>query len=205
MKYIFLLLSIAYTNNANAENKFQTLFQSDLPRKAFDITYDDSGKIIELIASQWHDRVKTKDGGKAYVKYEQGYNYQKKEGFFKTYDNAGNLTNEKWDKSIDGGVSQEEVLIAFNIFKNDISVKKQLSTIDEDIMIYGGFNFADSSECIPGNRCLHVFAYTLSRTILAHSIVRLTDSKVVYPIFDKQKYKERNSKIVKKNSTTRKL
>ncbi|MFK8013400.1 MAG: hypothetical protein AB8B80_15270 [Marinicellaceae bacterium] len=192
--YTFISLLI-FALNLNAKDTFQTLYQSDLPRKAFHIEYDDSGKIVELITSQWNDRIKTEDGGKAYVKYEQGYNYHKKQGFFKKYDNAGKLISEKWDKSIDGGVAQEEVLIAFDLFKNNDVVKSQFATNDEDIMIYGGFNFVDETECAPGNRCVHVFATTFSRTILSHSVVRLTDSKVVYPIFDKEKDKERNLKL----------
>ncbi len=204
MKKILIILLVALTSNLYAEPIFQPLNQADLPTKASKISYDDSGKIIELVTSHWEDRIKTKEGLE-YYSYEQGYNYHKKQGFLKIYTKDGTLVEEKWNTSIDGGVAAEEVLNAFEIIKNNDVIKGHFATTDEAIMLYGGFNFKDDKECVLGRRCVHVFSSTLNRTVLSHSIVRLTDSKVVYPIFDKKKHQERISKIENKNQTKRKL
>ena len=197
MKIILLTLFIIITIAAHAENEFQPLYQADLPRKATKISYDQSGKIIELVTSEWNDRVKT-DKGLIYYSYNQGFNYKRKQGFLKVYNSEGKLIHEKWDKSIDGGVSAEEVLTAFDLVKNNEFIKKRFASTDESIMLYGGFNFRDEKECKPGNRCVRVFATTLNRTVLSHSIVRLTDSKVVYPNMGKERSDRKIPKLAKK-------
>jgi hypothetical protein len=54
------------------------------------------------------------------------------------------------------------------------------------LTIHGGFNFQDNKKCKPGSRCVHVFASTSEVGIMAHSIIRLSDEKVVYPNYDMQ-------------------
>ena len=94
------------------------------------------------------------------------------------------MLNKKWSKNIDGGVSQEEVLIAFDMLRDNNVVKKHFAKTDSIITLHGGFNFQDDKLCKLGNRCVHIFASTKEVAILAHSIIRLFDAKVVYPNYD---------------------
>jgi len=197
MKKITFIIAILLTINCYSKNNFQKLFQADLPIKATDIIYDESGKIVELVTSTWIDRINT-DKGLVYYKYKQGYNYVKKEGFLKTYNDKGKLINENWSKAISGGVAQEEVLIAFELFKKNETVQKQFASTKLDIMLYGGFNFKDDTECVSENRCVHIFASTLDNVLLAHSIVRLTDAKVIYPAYGMDWYLENKKVTIKK-------
>ncbi len=183
MKNIIFIIVLLLSTNASSVNKFREAFQADLPRKAVKISYLEDGSINEVIVSSWNDRVKTKTG-QAYRKFEQGFSYVKKQGYIKSYDDKGKVLNVKWDKSIDGGVSQEEVLKAFDLFKNNTIVKQRFAATELEINIYGGFNFSDETACQPGNRCVHVFASTTQVPVLAHAIVRLTDARVIYPEFD---------------------
>lgn len=182
MKKLALIL-ILFSINSNCENKFEQLYQADLPRKAKSISYFDSGKIKELVKNSWTDRIKT-DTGQVYYNYEQGYSYEKHQGFMKIYDMDGKIVEEKWSKNIDGAVSQEEALIAIDVFKNNKKIKSLFDTTNETIVIYTGFNFIDKTACKPGSRCVHVFARAGKITVFAHSIIRLTDLSVPYPEYD---------------------
>ena len=188
MKYLILLL---ITLNANAQkSKFRPFNEADLPQKALSISYKKNGDIKELIMSQWVDRIKT-DDGMVYRKYQQGYNYKKKKGFIKVFDLEGKLLNLKWSKNIDGGITKEELLVAYELFKNNKKVKKHMQETNLPITLHGGFNYQDKKRCKPGKRCVHIFASTAENAILAHSIIRLSDAKVVIPEYDM----ESNSKI----------
>jgi len=184
IKITLTIILLMLSTSIFGKNSFKELRDSDLPRKAKSIVYDDSGKIIELVKNSWSDRLKSKDGGHVYYSYEQGYNYEKKQGFLKVYDDKKNLIEEKWDKEIDGAICQEEALIAFDVFKNNAKVKKQFALTDEVIELQTGFNFQDDDKCKLGNRCVHVFASAGDVTVLAHSIVKLSDLSVPYPEYD---------------------
>ncbi len=183
MKNLLLIPFLLISSQCYSESVFNTVYDVDLPQKALEISYDDKGKIKQVTTNRWTDRVKT-DKGRAYRKFEQGYNYHKKQGFNFVYNDKDELIDEVWNENIDGIVSQEELLIAFDLFKKNDLVKSQFAESDEKITIHGGFNFIDSSKCKPGNRCVHVFASTPKIYILAHSVVRLTDSSVIYPDFN---------------------
>ncbi len=196
MKKIFIFLVFSYALTGLASDKFQPLYQADLPNKAINISYQDNGLIDRITVSSWNDRIKT-DQGKVYRTFKQGFSYKKKQGFIQTYDTNGLLLNEKWSINIDGGIAQEEMLKAFELFKKNETVMKHFKETELMIRVYGGFNFADEKECKLGSRCVHVFASTPEVGILAHSIVRLTDKKVVYPDFDmhpKQAFKHQVTK-----------
>jgi hypothetical protein len=182
-----LLSSLIFTviSGFSSEN-FNTIYQADLPNKALDISYSKDGKIIQVTSNKWTDRVKTKQG-QVYRTFVQGYNYEKKKGFTRVFDAKGELVEENWDKKINGMVTREEIFIAFDLFKNNSTVKNHFKETQLQITIHGGFDFEDQSECKVGNRCVHVFASTPKVAILAHSIVRLTDSKVVYENYDMDK------------------
>lgn len=185
MKNLINLIAFLFSFNVYSSEKFDQLYQADLPEKAIKIDYKKNGKIKEVMVSSWFDRVKTKDGP-MYRKFEQGYSYKKKKGYIKIYDDNGKLLSEKWSKKIDGGVSKEEVLVAFDLFKKNKIVNHHLAKTDLLLTIHGGFNFQDNKKCKPGNRCVHVFASTSEVGIMAHSIIRLSDEKVVYPNYDMQ-------------------
>lgn len=174
---------MVFSTSIYSKNEIKAFSESDLPRKAKNIVYFESGNIKELVKNSWTDRVKSKDG-LLYYSYEQGYNYEKKQGFLKIYDNHGKLIEEKWDKEIDGAICQEEALIAFEIFKKNSTVIRQFDLTDEIIELQTGFNFKDNDKCKLGNRCVHVFARAGDVSVLAHSIIKLTDSSVPYPEFD---------------------
>lgn len=199
MKTTTFIITLIISINGFCKNSFEQLYQADLPRKAMDISYYDSGKIKELIISTWNDRIKT-ETGQTYYKYEQGYSYEKKQGFLKVYDLDGKLIEEKWDKAIDGGISQEEALVAIDLFKKNDAVKRQFSTTEKELVIYTGFNFLDKTECSQGNRCVHVFASSPDVSVLAHSIVRLTDLSVPYPEYSMETtYKNQKIALSKAN------
>jgi hypothetical protein len=184
MNKIITLLLI--TNIGFAKEKFNEVFTADVPPKALEIKYKKNGDFLQVTSDSWVDRIKTENGLK-YHKFEQGYNYVKKQGFMKVYDESGKLIQETWDKNIDGGVAKEELLTAFELFKENVGVKKQFLKADSNITIHGGFNYQDKLECNVGNRCVHVFASTETVAILAHSIVRLADNSVAYPDFENNK------------------
>ncbi|HFC30460.1 MAG TPA: hypothetical protein ENJ44_05400 [Oceanospirillales bacterium] len=183
-----VLLFILFSTISLAETKIETTYLADLPPKGQDISYNKDGHIVRITTSTWVDRVKTKDGLK-YHKFEQGFDYKLKQGFIKVYDENGKLINEKWNKDISGGVAQEELLNAFALFKKHKTIQTHFKETDKKISIYGGFNFSDNKQCKLGNRCVHVMASTVDNPMLAHAIVRLIDSKVVYPDFDMDKSK----------------
>ena len=182
MKKIILVLSF-FSFQSIAVEKFNTVYQADLPNKAIEISYDKKGKIKQVTVNRWNDRVKTKDG-QVYYTFEQGYNYQKKQGFTRVLDTKGKLVKETWDNKIDGMVTREEMFVAFDLFKQNKKVQNHFKETQSVITIHGGFNFEDDKQCKVGNRCVHVFASTPTVAILAHSIVRLTDANVVYPDYD---------------------
>jgi hypothetical protein len=187
-KIISLLLFPAFVL---ANESFNEIYMADIPQPALEISYKDDGNILQVTHGSWMDRVRTKEGMK-YRKYEQGYNYEKKQGFIRVFNQQGDLLQETWNKNIDGGVSKEELLKAFELFKDNDIVKAQLKNADTSITIHGGFNYQDRKECELGSRCVHVFASTPKVDILAHSIVRLSDNTVAYPDF------ENNENIIKK-------
>jgi hypothetical protein len=193
MKLLVLLL---LSSSAFAEEKFNEIYTADVPPKATEITYKEDGGFLQVTNDSWIDRVKTADGQK-YHKFEQGYNYIKKQGFIRVFDESGKLIQETWDKEIDGAVAKEELLKAFELFKANEIVKQQLKKADSNITIHGGFSYQDHLECQAGNRCVHVFASTPSVAILAHSIVRLADDTLAYPDFERVKFE--NLKTIKNN------
>lgn len=186
MKKIILMLTCLISFNVLSSDDFNTIYPADLPNKAIAISYDKKGKIKQVTVNSWVDRVKT-DNGQAYHKFEQGYNYEKKQGFTTVHDDKGVLINETWDEKIDGMVSREEMFVAFELFKNNPKVQSHFAETQLQITIHGGFNFEDNTECKVGNRCVHVFASTPKVAILAHSIIRLTDDNVIYPDYDMDK------------------
>ena len=183
MKKIILTIVCSISFNSYASNDFNTIYPADLPNEAIDISYDKAGKIKQVTVNSWVDRVKT-EKGQVYYKFEQGYNYQKKQGFITVHDDKGVLIEETWDKNIDGMVTREEIFVAFELFKNNPKVQSHFAETQLQITIHGGFNFEDNTQCKVGNRCVHVFASTPKVAILAHSIVRLTDNNVIYPNYD---------------------
>jgi hypothetical protein len=178
---IWLLVFMSYC--AHSDNKFREVYEADLPRKAMHISFFENGSIKEVTVSTWTDRVNTKNG-KKYYSYEQGFNYEEKKGFIKVFNESGKLIEEKRDSAIDGGVSQEELLVAFKLFKANEVVKQHFASTNLELIVFGGFNYSDDKACILGSRCVHVLAATKEHMVLAHAIVRLTDQKVVYPNFD---------------------
>ena len=184
MKKLIVLLLLS--THSLAEEKFNKIFTADVPPSAIEIIYKEDGEFLQVTADSWTDRIKTEKGLR-YHKFEQGYNYDKKQGFIKVFDEENNLIQETWDKNIDGGVAKEELLKAFELFKSNEVVKKQLKMADSNITIHGGFNYQDRLECQVGNRCVHVFASTNTVAILAHSVVRLADNSIAYPDFQNNK------------------
>ena len=170
MKYLSMLVLISTSSLAL---KIEPYYEADLPNLAIDITRDDTGKFIEVTVNEWHDTIYTKEGTKNYI-YRQGYNYQKKKGFIRTYSPEMKLLFEEYSEKNDGMVVREEMLVAFDLFKADSTVAKLLSDTNEPITIHGGFNYEDkkpTEACYPGNRCVHVIASTPSVAVLAHAIV----------------------------------
>ncbi len=192
MNKILFCLTFFSTIAISAED-FKVTYPADLPNEAIEISHDENGELLRVTVNRWTDRVKT-DEGMAYRTFEQGYDYSKKQGFIYTFDENDNKIGEAWSVDIDGMVTREELMVAFDLFKNNETVKNHFSETDMQIILHGGFNFQDNSECNAGNRCVHVFASTDKVAILAHSIVRLSDSTVVYPDFDMDKEAWKNGK-----------
>ncbi len=197
---IIILALLVNLQISLAQSKFEPTYSYDLPPKGENIVYDKQGGIQTITTSTWVDRVKTKNG-LHYHKFVQGFDYQKKQGFIRIYDDKGKLLQENWNKNIQGGVAQEELLKAFELVKNNPIVKKHFKQTKDKISLYGGFNFIDNSQCQLGNRCVHVMANTVNNPMVAHAIVRLTDAKVVYPDYDmdKSKWTIPRQKLVKKS------
>ncbi len=197
MKIIALLL---YMQTA-AAIEYAEYNEADLPNPAEAIQRDEAGNIVEVTINRWQDRVKTAEGDKLY-EYRQGYNYQKKQGFIRTFTLQGDLVHEEYARRIDGMVSREEMLKAFELFKADPFQQTLMAAEEQAIVLHGGFNFEDDEEgepCFKGNRCVHVFASTPKTTVVAHAIVRLTDNSIPYPTFDtddvtKAKFKQFHEK-----------
>lgn len=181
MKKVMLLIFVSF--HCYGETSFNKLHTVDLPPKAHAISYDDKGHIKQVTTSRWFDRVKT-ENGLVYQKFEQGYSYEKKQGFNFIYNDKDELLKENWNKNIGGGVSREELLIAFDVFKKDKTVQSHLKGKGETVSIHGGFNFIDNDKCQQGNRCVRVFASSPSIGLLVQSVVRLNDLSVVFPNID---------------------
>ena len=180
-----LILTLFFTGISNAY-EFDKVYDHDLPGPALKIVRDENNNFKDIIMRQWSDQIQTKSGKKHYT-YQQGYSYEKKQGYLRTLDKDGSVVNETYSIKNDGGVSKEEVLLAFELFKAHPDIQKQLADVDERLYIYGGFNYLDQEEnapCYWGNRCLHVFVSTKSDPVVAHAIVKLTDKSIPYPKYD---------------------
>ena len=92
-------------------------------------------------------------------------------------------------KQVEGGgmASREEIMLSFEIFKNHPEIHQVLAKQDEPIKLFGGFGYIDKQAdqaCYQGKRCVHVFAHTKSKSMVAHAIVKLSDKSIPYPDFD---------------------
>jgi len=180
-----LVLTVMLTSISSAY-EFDKISEYDLPSPAVKIVRDKNNDFKDVVVRVWSDQIET-ESGKKYYTYQQGYSYAKKQGYLRTLDKDGSVVHEAYSIKNDGGVSREEVLLAFELFKAHPDIQKQLSGVKERLYIYGGFNYLDQDEkapCYWGNRCLHVFVSTKSDPVLAHAIVRLTDKTIPYPRFD---------------------
>ncbi|WP_395376645.1 hypothetical protein [Marinicella sp. W31] len=158
----------------------------DLPGPAVKIVRDGDNNFQDVMMREWTDRVYTDEGTQQYV-YQQGYDYSKKEGYIRVLDLQGNIVREEYSAKTDGGVSREETQLAFELFKAHPEIQKQLQNLKEKIYIYGGFNYLDQKSdqaCYSGNRCVHIFASTISNPLVAHAVVRLNDKTIPYPEYD---------------------
>lgn len=180
-----LLVLFCCLNCAHAI-EYASINKADLSNPALNITTDDQGQWLEITASEWHDVVFTDEGEKPYL-YRIGYNYKMQQGFLRTYTPDMKLVSEVYDKKTGGMVSREELLLAFDIFKADPDIQAVLAKENEPINVFGGFGYADKlpeQACYIGQRCVHVFAHTKSRSMVAHAIVKLNDKSIPYPDFD---------------------
>ncbi len=169
--------------------------QADLPSPALHISYDGT-EFEEVLVNEWKDVVMI-DGKKRQFLYQQGYNYKKKEGFSRTINSDGSTYHEKYSVDHITMVSLEEMMVAFEIFKNHPDVKKILSKETLPISIYGGFSFNDKKKnepCYKGTRCVHIMASSENNALLVNSIVKLNDKTVPYPVFDMNELKKRDEK-----------
>ncbi|MCF6299803.1 MAG: hypothetical protein L3J52_01560 [Proteobacteria bacterium] len=185
MKKTLFIVSLLYSFQVFSI-EIAPLNDADLPNPAVKISYDDSKKITEVIVNEWHDRVDSPSGRKQ-LKFQQGYDYTRKEGFIRSYDLSGKLLNETYSASYDGMVTREEMLLAFEIFKTQKNVIDKLKKEEGVIVLHGGFNYEDSQAdqpCYQGNRCVHVFASSKTTAIVSHSVIKLTDGSVPYPEYD---------------------
>jgi hypothetical protein len=165
---------------------FAPIYDQDLSNPAIKITRDEQGNWLEIITNQWHDVVYTDDGKKSYI-YQQAYNYQKQTGFLRTFTPDMQPVSETQNPMGGGMISREELLVAFKIFKSNPVVIKLLEQEKEPIKVFGGFGYVDKNKqepCYQGQRCVHVFAHTESKTMVAHAIVKLNDQSVPYPDYD---------------------
>lgn len=182
-KLIFLLVTICCSVEAV---EYMPIYEADLSSPALKITTNEQGQWLEITASEWHDVVFTDEGQKSYL-YRLGYNYKKQQGFLRTYTPDMKLVSEVFDEKTGGMVSREELLLAFDIFKADPKIHAVLTQESEPINIFGGFGYADKlpeEACYLGQRCVHVFAHTKSKSMVAHAIVKLNDQSIPYPDFD---------------------
>lgn len=165
--------------------QFDQVHDADLPNPAVKIVRDKDGHFSDIILRQWFDSV-VRNGEKTHYTYQQGYNYEKKQGYIRVLDKNGKVASEEYSIDNNGGTCKEEVLLAFEIFKAHPEIKEQLGGIEEKLLIYGGFNYADQEvekPCSAESRCVHVFVSTRSVPLVAHAIVKLTDRTIPYPKF----------------------
>ncbi|VAW39167.1 hypothetical protein MNBD_GAMMA01-1749 [hydrothermal vent metagenome] len=185
MKKILLLASF-FCSFQVFSIEIAALNDADLPNPAISISYDDSKNMVAVIVNEWHDKVDTPNGRKQY-KFQQGYDYTKKQGFIRSFNQAGKMLNETYSARYDGMVTREEMLIAFEIFKKQQNVIDKLKKEDGIIILHGGFNYEDKQAdqpCYQGNRCVHVFASSKKTAIVSHSVIKLVDASVPYPEYD---------------------
>jgi hypothetical protein len=182
---IYLLILMTLTGQLQAI-EYDKVYEQDLSANALKITRDEQGNWLEITANEWHDVVFTEQGEKAYI-YQQGYNYQKQSGFLRTYTPDKKLVSEVWSPEGGGMVSREEILLSFELFKKHPEINQVLAKENEAIKLFGGFGYVDNEPnqaCYQGKRCVHVFAHTDSKTMVAHAIVKLSDQTIPYPDFD---------------------
>ncbi len=166
--------------------EFDKIYDYDLSAPAIKITKDAQGNWVEITTNQWHDQVQTEEGKKSYI-YQQAFNYQLETGFLRTYTPEMELVNEVKNAEGGGMASREEILLSFELFKKHPEINQVLAQEKEPIKLFGGFGYQDSSPdkaCYQGKRCVHVFAHTVSKPLIAHAIVKLTDQSIPYPDFD---------------------
>ncbi len=164
--------------------------EEDLPQPAVNIIYQDS-KIVEVLVDEWKDTVLL-DGERRQFSYQQGYNYNKKQGFSRTVNPDGSIYHEKYSVDYSLMVSKEEMMTAFEIFKSHPKVIKILNEETLPISLYGGFSYKDEKidePCYKGNRCVHIMASSSANSLVIHSIVKLNDKTVPYPVFDMEHLK----------------
>jgi len=181
-----LLISLAMIGSSAAAIEYKPIFEHDLSNPAIKITQDEQGNWIEITTNQWHDVVYTNEGKQTFV-YQQAYNYQKEIGFLRVFTTEMELVSESQNPLGGGMVAREELLAAFEIFKSNPAINEQLKKEKEAIYLFGGFGYLDKNKqdpCYQGQRCLHVFANTQSKALVAHAIVKLNDHSVPYPDVD---------------------
>ncbi|WP_223787619.1 hypothetical protein [Marinicella meishanensis] len=184
MKHL-MLIGVLVMGTAHAI-KYDTIYEQDLSAPAIKITQDDAGNWVEITTSQWQDTVQSDEGQKSFI-YQLSFNYVEKTGYLRTYTTDMALVSEV--KHPDGGgmASREEIMRSFEIFKQHPDIIKVLQQEQEPIKLFGGFGYADDEpgqSCYQGQRCVHVFAHTESKALVAHAIVKLSDQSVPYPDFD---------------------
>ncbi len=200
VKYLILFAMMGSTQSAVSEPTFSTPHQADLPKQAMEVTVNKQGLFEFVLVSSWTDRIKV-EGEQVYRKYTQGYDYKKKQGFYRVHTLDGKLVDERYDVNISPGVAREEVLKAFDIVTADQQTQKSLNDVNAVIQLYGGFNFQDETSksaiqkpdhsepivCGLGNRCVHVLASTLKDPNVGHAVIRLNDMKIVRSSFEEQR------------------
>ncbi len=192
MKQFYIIL---FWVNSGFAVEFLPHSQADLPAPALQISYAGS-EFEEVLVNEWKDVVMI-DGIKRQFLYQQGYNYKKKEGFSRTVNSDGSVYHQKYSVDHSTMVSQEEMMVAFEVFKNNPEVKNILSKETLPISLYGGFSFNDKKKdepCYKGNRCVHIMASSESNSLIVNSIVKLNDKTVPYPVFDMKELKKRDEK-----------
>ena len=193
-KLTILLLTITFTAIGI---EYVPTREADISDPALSISKDKDGEWLEITTREWHDVVLTDEGEKSYI-YHQGYNYKKQKGFIKTYTTDKKPVNEMYGADTGGMVSKEELMLAFDIFKKHGDIHKILAKETTPIYVFGGFGYADKSPkgaCYNGQRCLHVFAHTDTKEMIAHAIIKLNDKTVPYPDYDG--LNDKNKKEVK--------
>lgn len=184
-----------------AEPEFRPLLDQDLPPLAVSIDRDEDGNIQTIVTSEWVDRIGS-GSQQTYYRYRQGYDYQRKEGFHRVYSLEDQLIRENRGSQIRPSISREELLEAFEAFKNHPDVQLQLKQATSPIMLYGGFNYsgpAAGQKCADGWRCVLVVAQTIESSSLAHSVVRLNDKQVVVADLDAAIAAQRTNQPMREN------